>query len=67
MERVAADALGDEREHHVPAVAVREALAGRELLREAVEGGQERLGLGELVQRYGEDMVVDLPVASSSM
>ena len=59
----AADALGDEREHHVPAVAVGESLAGRELLREAVEGGQERLGLGERMQRQGEDVVVDLPVA----
>ena len=63
MEAAAAHPLGDEREHHVPAVAVGESLAGRELLREAVEGGQERLGLGEQVQRQGEDVVVDLPVA----
>ena len=63
VERHAARAFGDEREHHVAAVAVREPLARRELLREAVQRPHERLGLGELVHRHGQDVVVDLPLA----
>ena len=52
--------LGDQREHDVAAVAVREALAGRELRRVPVEHGEVLLGGRELVHRDRHQVVGEL-------
>ena len=57
VERDPADPLGDQREHDVPAVAVREALAGSELRREAVEHGEILLGRRERVHRDRQQVI----------
>ena len=55
--------LGDQREHDVAAVAVREALAGRELRRVPVEHREVLLGRRELVHRDRQQVVAELVLA----
>ena len=57
------DSLGDQRQHDVAAVAVREALVGCELRRMPVENGDVLLGGRELVHGDGHQVVVDVEVA----
>ena len=63
VEGHAARALGDEREHDVAAVAVREALAGSELRRVPVEDGEVLLRRRELVHGDRHQVVGDVDVA----
>ena len=60
MERHSARAFGNERQHDVACVAVREALAGRKLARVAVEHREVVLGGRELVHRYRHHVLLDL-------
>src|SRR4029450_6024237 len=62
VERNAARALGEEREHDIAAVAVREAFVRRELGREAVEHREVRLGGCEIADRNGQHERVDIGV-----
>ena len=57
MERNAAGSFGDQREDHEATVAVRELLAGGELRGEAVEHGEELLGLCQLAHGDGHQIV----------
>ena len=61
MEGHTADALGDERQHDVAAVGVREALVGCELARVAVEHCEVVLGGRKLVYGDRHDVIADLP------
>ena len=58
MERHTRGPLGEQRQHHVAAVAVDEPLAGLVLHRVTVQHGQELLGGRQLVDRHGQDVVV---------
>src|SRR3954452_20042189 len=62
VEGSAGRALGDEREHDVAAVAVGEALTGRELRWVAVEDGEVVLRRRELVHRDGHQILVEIEV-----
>ena len=66
VERHPTHPLGDQRQHDVAAVAVGEALAGRELRRVSVEHGEELLGGRELVHRDRQHVVGDVEIGSSS-
>jgi hypothetical protein len=50
--------LGDQRQHHVAAVAVDEPRAGYVLHRVTVQDGEELLGGRQFVDRHGQDVVV---------
>src|SRR6266498_4463633 len=60
MESRAADPLDDQREYHVPAVAVGESLAGREPRGVSVEYRQILFRGRELVYRYRQHVVGDV-------
>jgi hypothetical protein len=60
--RLAADTLGDERQHDVAAVAVRELFARRNLLGVAVQDGEELLGGREFLHGDRHDVLVEVVV-----